>query len=500
MGVSFTKPTRLNAPDSGGQSTMSFQAAHSQALKNRNGKVGMDAVSLMAKGAESKPGTFMPTGNTSVQQNPLLRGQTYRTAWASMLPKDLRGLSRLLSSFHWFVSGVVDTRFKAITMGFRFRDSVQKWVDEEAGDEKLLSKYPFKKVADDVVREFLINDVCVAFWKKGETLPAITILNSEVLEVGWDDGKPTLKLKYAAQRNLGDDAKADLGERLHKALKDGSELIIKDDDAEYGFAVMDPRGKSGEPLSRPSVSGILDDLAYLALIDFGNWNGAWKRKDILRIWHKGYEIKNGALAGQNLYAMTRKQRNAILDAAAKISGAADVALNFDIEVENHFLPDEFFGDKAEKGALRRLGNWGGWAAIVVMDSVSRSEGFHKVLDGMKRDDVLYVRSEVKSFLESIWNSEDFLGEWYGQEATPKLSPVWTMASVFSGEQINTLGRSLVENGIISPQSYRELAGFDNEEEVERLKAASADEEGYRPVFESRQGLLQPPADTSTTTE
>ena len=114
------------------------------------------------------------------------------------------------------------------------------------GDPDHLPAY--RKIARDVVDEYLINDNAVAFWMGGSAafdrsakgkqietgrqageLPPVTVFNCE--DITYDDsfGVPSLTVKFAKTRKLNDSQMAQLGKRYTDMLVKGKALTLDEE-------------------------------------------------------------------------------------------------------------------------------------------------------------------------------------------------------------------------------------------------------------------------------
>ena len=348
-----------------------------------------------------------------------------------------------------------------------------------SGIEAVEAGYDCGQLARDVWGEFLLCDNVVAFWREreeGEPLPLVTIFDCEQVEYSDAFGMNRVKFIPKAAKLDAKTRKA-LGPRYAEAIEKGKPLELSRQQGECWRVLK--VGKRGKGLVSPGIYSVFEKLSALELLEIGDWAGAWTMKNVIRQIKKGHEIKTGNLAGQPLHFITKKISDAIKSELRTKTGAHDAVTNFDIDILYKFLDPRFFDAKKYDGILGRLKAWAG-AAGQLLDA-QLSPFVCEVLDA----EMKAARGMVGPFLEGVLNDPGFLGAARGAA----LKVVWDEHAAMPWKIRLELIRLGYTNGLLSPQSAREMFGFDDAKESGRLLEAHQHPKQYWPPFEAKQGFL-----------
>ena len=297
-------------------------------------------------------------------------------------------------------------------------------------------------------------------------------------------GAEELKIKLPKMK-LSDNNKRELGSYA-TALESGKMIPwgeVSGGQSTEHFAVR-TRGKINGGFVKPRMFSVFTELSTLDLLRKGDWNAAWRSKDVIRKYSRGHEIKNGPLAGQPIHFLKTKQAKKIRDELKTKEGVFDLVTNWDAVVSFAFLDPKVFDDIKTKGVMRRLREWAGPLAILLCEENNQpSEYWVKILD----DEVGTARSDYRRTLEKVFNDPTFFK---GAAKAPGRIQV-----AFNPNTLTTLKMILEKlrlgggNGYIAPQTAREEMGYDSDREGTRLKEAAKDRDAYTPPFEAKQGMV-----------
>lgn len=441
------------------------------------------AIDLLASGVQITPDSIRSAGIPFVRGKTMLDAQKFRVNWYGLERRALGRLARLVIERNWFASTVHKINKGLYGSGFRFRDpAAQAWAAD--------GSYPFKRLHDDLLEEWLVSDAVVAFWRTDAepgTLPIIEVPDMEDVEYAVVGGVPRIEVSVARNPKLTEGMKTVLGERMWDCVRTGRRLVIEKGNGNSGFdfAIM-KAGKSGKPLQAPAITSILDDLDYIEAVRVGDWNGAWSRREIIRHTKKGFGVSSGPNAGTARGNAKYAEIQAILRAMKNILGKTDVATNFDQEIAWLTFPKDFFAAEMLEAAHQRLIFWGGLAAILLLKTDSQITGLSGFLTDRIRVQVESFREDFAGFLAAVFNAPSFRQNF---PDAPDLTPAWSVKQLYTGDALIRLATMLSTYAIVSPQSVREMFGVSDELESARLRDAHARREDFTPPYEPRQGLL-----------
>jgi|GEM_PF-3541877 len=421
----------------------------------------------------------------------MVEAQSYRVNFYGLPVDELCRFARVQARRNWFARPVIKKNMEIFGDGFRVvGEGVDEWLHNERTG---LPRYPFRRVHDDALREWLTTSNIVAFWKKRKpgqpSLPYVEILSTENCRVETVGGVKVLKVFYNHRRqSVGKTLAGSLGPRLTACLRHGKTLeIVQGTDADFDFAALsDDKDNCG--LSVPSITTVQDDLEFIEAVRAGDWTGAWRRRVTIMHVKKGYGIQSGTNAGAVRTHAKRKQLKAISDWLKNLKGHGNAATNFDQEFEHVVFPKDFFGSDIVAGALNRLMIWGGFAAVLLLKSESQISGVSPYLMLQLRADAINFRERFADFLKRIFNSPSFRGDQdEGEGSIPVFEFQWSNRLLYTFEELVKQGEALRKGGA-SMRTLRERTGLDHEEESKRTKAEASDPGSVIPVFEFQQGL------------
>lgn len=409
--------------------------------------------------------------------------QKFRVNWYGINRKALQKIARLLVERNWFARPVHRLNMSLYGGGFQFKESdAREWATK--------GTYPFMRLHDDLLHEYLVNDCALAFWRTDagpNELPMIEVPNMEDVDYEVVGGVPTVWIKVATDRKLDESLKERMGEKLFTAVKTGKPLILAKGDAAsgYDFEII-KLGKSTGLIQPPGITGVIDDLDYIEAVRVGDWNGAWSRREIIRHTKKGFGVSSGPNAGSTRGNAKYPELQTILKAMRNLVGKTDIATNYDQAIDWLTFPNDFFSPEMVKSALQRLLFWGGLPAILLLSTDSQITGLATLLYDRTRGEVESFRERFAPFLNAIFNSESFKKNF---PAAPDLSVGWNVKSLYSSKSLTEFATFAHTYGVLAPPTIRGLFGVDDVVESARMMAAHENRDAYTPPYEPRQGLL-----------
>ena len=432
---------------------------------------------------QSSPDTVRSAGIPFVRGKTMLDAQKFRVNWYGCERRTLGKIARLVCERNWFASSVLKINKGLYGSGFRFADpAAQAWA--------ATGSYPFKKLHDDLLEEWLVSDAVVAFWRTDSdpgVLPFIEVPDLESVDYSTIGGVPRIEVTVVRNPKIDPALRSVIGDKMWDSIHTGKRLVIVKDDPSsgYDFAVM-KSGKSSRPIQAPSITSILDDLDFVEAVRVGDWNGAWSRREIIRHTKKGFGVSSGPNAGTARGNAKYAEIQAILKQMRNILGKTDVATNFDQNIEWLTFPKDFFEPAMLDAALQRLLFWGGLAAILLLKTDSQITGLSGFLTDRVRSQVESFRSDFSSFLSEIFNSPSFKKNF---PDAPDLTPAWSVKQLYTGEALVKLSTFFSTYATVSPQTIREMFGVSDALESARLQNAHTRPDDFTPPYEPRQGLL-----------
>jgi len=381
-----------------------------------------------------------------------------------------------------FVNMLLHFKQLVFTDGMRFAfgneptPAQEKWL---ARNESFLFE-----VAEDFINEWLLCDNAAILWKSSDGLPEVMIPDCEKLTYSTVLGVESLKMKLP-KMILTSKQKSELGDRYTKAVESGASIEWGDETVEH--FVVRTRGKMGAGLHMPRLYSIFQELSAMELLRKGDWNAAWRAKDVIRQYKRGHEIKQGPLAGQPIHFLKTKQAEKIRKEMRNKEGVFDLVTNFDSFVEFAFLDPKVFDDVRTKGLMRRVREWAGPLALLLCEANSTpSPEWMSLL----QTEGLHERGIYKRTLDGVLNDPSFFRG--SDKIKGRLSVEFNPNTFISLKLLLEKVRLAGGNAWASPQTAREELGYDNRVESTRMKAAGQNRESFTPPFEAKQGLVNDP--------
>lgn len=426
-------------------------------------------------GTEEHSTVALPVGSRQT----LIGALRNRPNWYAMARREIDRVARIVTERNWFVRHVHAMRLAVYSHGFKFNsEEARAWAGQ--------GSYPFRKIAKDMVDEWLHSRAVIVWWRKDSetgTLPRLHVPNAGDCEYDVVGGIPQISISMQ-RRKLTDADKETMGPRMSEAIIKGGRLVIKEGDDDFDFRVM-KEGKDCSPLPAPPLVTILDDLDFVEAIRVGDWNGAKARWEIIRHTKKGYAVTSGNNAGQPRNNAKKEELKAILAAMKKILGKQDLVTNFDQEVAWLIFPKEHFHEDLLRETKQRLLFWGGVFAVLLLKTDSQITGLSSFMMDQLRAEVLAFREDFTEFLSDIFASESFRT---GIPNAPELIPQWDVNLLYSAKGLIELATFYSTYAVAAPPTVREMFGIDNEEASRLFREAHENPMDYTPVFEPRQGI------------
>ena len=457
------------------------------------------AMSMQTNMARAALTGSCPVAGIPGKRRKLSSFQKFRTDWTTKPVVDQIGVCRAQAELNWFANMVHTTRLLLYMHGFSFTtdearsyaglDSDMDVENFEPGNPK---SYPWAEVVGDIFYDYLAVDNVVAMWRKDQDgIPHITVMDAEDVEVTIRGGFKSITITYQPDSAMASNATSKekwierLGKPMYEKMCHGGQLTIDDDDPHWAFDML-CAGKRKAGYATPAMVSILDDLDFIEMMKIGDWNGAYTRKDILRIATKGGGVSSGGNAGLPMNSPDQDELDDISGSLKKINGLSNMALSWDTAMSHVFLDSEFFGEHRTRDAIKRLIAWGGLEAALLMDGFSQVSGVSPYMARLWRPGVIQKRKDVAEFAARIFNHPSFRSD--VDEVI--LYPQFNEGALFNTEELIRLVDHRMSHALMSNQSGREMHGLDNEKEGKRIKDSHGDPLSNTPVHEPRQGIVK----------
>lgn len=426
-----------------------------------------------SKGVIRSQGSLSFQGSVGIESREIMRG--FASAW-SFNEQHLGSVLRKCRSFYelkendW-VENYVSAKSSVFSSGFQLLNS------EGANLFSPYPRYRIQSLISKIWRDYVGCSNVVAVWMDKRIpgqLPVVILLRPDAVRYRCDFGIESLEVKFE-KANLSDPQKRGLPPRIAQAIEKGEWLELDRTEGEC-FAVLSDSRDGG--LTMPRLRAVLLDLAIRDLLRIGDWNGAKARTKILRHSKKGHEIKNGELAGRPDHFYKSAFGKKLLKYLADVTGYAELATNFDMLIEYVFLDSKFFDEGIYSSVETRLDQWAG----PIMKLMRIKGEPNPELSALLRLEARAERTVMSEFLMQIFSHESF----FGKEA----SKIMWDESIFMS--MNLLREWIVSgagNGILSPQTARDMYGVSDQVESKRMREASDRRDDYTPPFEAKQGIV-----------
>lgn len=369
-----------------------------------------------------------------------------------------------------------------------------------AGGRELIDKVPsapWNRLADDLAKEYFTVSNAVVTWLTddvmqvdGQRAPRVAIVQ-DTEDIEFDDPGGIEKVRPNSSRRIDKELVRQLNamiERRDAAQQwDGWIRLGTEQETAYGERfVIASTAKRGAGYGRPSLFPLFFDLSLLETLRLGDMNGALSMRDVMRHITVGHEIAYGPMAGQPTWFLKKTQATAIAQALEKKLGSHDFISRHDLNVTFPHLDPEFFSEKKYDPVWQRILEWAG--PLFRALNVGAGEAGVIAMQAWRAEGNRH-RAWIKRALEAVLNDPDYHrgAVTTGNRVEVYFSPL-SFLSHKEGREMLSFG---IGNGLVSPQTATEMLGFELDYERERMAAAQADPESWRPVFEPKQGLLQP---------
>jgi hypothetical protein len=411
----------------------------------------------------------------------LTKKNKYRRDWMNMVPCDAISLLRYFSPRHWFLAPLIASRQAVLHDGFSLAKPAIEWNQIDGNPWR--KRVDFDRIFSDSFWEMVIASNLIVVWKhEPENVGEISfeVKDSEHHRYEYDTNK---KMNYITMPGI---TATNRVKNARKLYSDGTDQDNKP--TGLRFAVWQPC-KTSYGTQYPELAVMMDDIELLEMFRVGDWNGAYKRREMIRHSKLGYGVTAGQHAATPRTHATKKRAENATKLVSAVDGAADIATNFDHSIDWNVFPSDFFNQDATEKIRQRLVFHGGFYAQMLLSTKGQIEANGGFLLQQLRDWTLHTRDELRKFLCPILNSPSFLGSLTAD--APVIDVLWSMRSLYSVEDAINRVTKLTAAGIMSPQTSRGEYGLDNEREAKLLKEAHEDRHGYTPAFERAQGMVMP---------
>jgi len=133
------------------------------------------AIDLFAAEVPIPPTAITSAGIPISGGKTMMDAQKFRVNWYALERKQLGRIARLVAARNWFAAPVHRLNKCLYGGGFQLKDAAaRKWAAE--------GTYPFKRIHDDILHEYLISGSALAFWRTDagpSELPMIEVPDME---------------------------------------------------------------------------------------------------------------------------------------------------------------------------------------------------------------------------------------------------------------------------------------------------------------------------------
>jgi hypothetical protein len=364
------------------------------------------------------------------------------------LPRDLIKSARHFAEFNPWIELFVRLRAGFSNYGFRLKPA--KGTGKVDADWLRENRVRIHALGQQVWREFIPLSAVLVVWHDDDAEPVF--LDPEAPDVQFTDamGQPRLTFSHG----LSEEAIKQLGNPTRERLyREKSQLqIVEDDPTGHHFRVL-KRAATGKGFGRPSLTPVLTACDTFAALEAADAMLAHESRRLYKRHLLGHEIRSGPFAGHATHFLKKERAEATGKKFKNKIGVVETADNFDSEVAWDYLPTQFFDEKKFNGVRERLFAWG---APLGQMLVTRG-GIAPFLLDMLRQLVEPEREAVGNFMARLVN--DCFDP-------PEPVAVTFSNKVFRDARIAAeLLRYGVQTGALSQPTFREEAGFDEEQEL-----------------------------------
>jgi hypothetical protein len=334
----------------------------------------------------------------------------------------------------------------------------------------------------DCWNEFGLIDNCIGYWDDDGSVP--TTLDPNKCRFEDTLGLPVLYYTHG----LSETQIAMLPSERQNRYRQNTEILMNPDEGDH-FKVL-KRGLAGTGLNKPRLFSLFTTLGEIASKEYGFHALAFLMRSPTRHHKLGHEITQGAHAGKGTWFWNSRRGAAVLKQFEGRQGPHDFTSNFDHEI-TFILPDvKLFDETAWKGTNRRLMDWGGPIAQMMLADKIIEGGL-----GFLRAQVTADRQMLADFLRPI-----LLNGFDAPEGLD-LRVTWSDLIFNDPKQAAELLKFATQQGLSSVTTSRHIVGLNSEQE-DALKVREADDpdsaKKHRPAWDMSHAIAPQSGETAAT--
>jgi hypothetical protein len=197
---------------------------------------------------------------------------------------------------------------------------------------------------------------------------------------------------------------------------------------------------------------------------------------LLKQHRLGHEIRTGPHAGSSVHFIKKQRADEVEKRLKGKTGKVEITTNFDHQIEHVYLDPKFFAANKYDGVERRL-IW--WSSPLGQMILARG-GVAPFLMEILRVQALDARSLVGPYVTAVIN-EAF-------RPPVRIGVDWSTRVFRDGRIAAELLKFGLTTGPLSQRTFREEAGYDDEQEREQKQAEAEQPDAEKlPVFDASHG-------------
>lgn len=426
------------------------------------------------------------------------------------------------------VQAICRTKKTFYSAGFTAQIKKTGGKDSEAMNDRinaLMDEQDIAHVVRDLIWDQVVSDNSILVWiiDKGNVSNVMAVppgrctfsnqSGLEILKIKLDDDV-VKEIRSQYQKESGK-AKADQKLRYPQKYIDaalqGKDVELSNKDGEFWVVESNCRKFSG--LAKPSMHAVFNDILLREVMISGDWAAAMFMQNVIQHVKVGETVPSGPFAGKRDYPV--KEAIRLLQEQFKGPSKARRIYTDHTAVIQLLFPDpKVFSPEKFRKAEERLLRWGG-VIDIMMAGGGTDGGFSQGYLGKSRFEAegREIREMIGRMLRKFFMHPEVMAALgipkgsVSQTQNGKIKPRtidvsvgWDEQALKEWRQIHDALRMQLDYGGIDWTTVHELLGNNHELIRQRKTDEAAESELWRPLFEPRQGLLQPepdPEDPST---
>lgn len=343
-----------------------------------------------------------------------------------------------------------------------------------------------ERFIEDSWKEFIKLDSVIAFWSDSSPFPVT--LPPESCRYTDKFGVETLFYTHGMSKS---DLKL-LPPDEQKTFMENESIIseIPIDGGKGEFFKVLKSERVGFGLSVPGIYSIFRAAGASESMEISESSYAFSGRMKFRHHKVGHAISYGPMAGKNTYFWKPERSKSIRGIFSdKLGFLGDYISNFDHTLEYPHEDISFFDEKKWKSVEHRFVEWGGPLAVLLTPEAKVPFSFTLLAAEAKR-----TRRKMKMFLETVIN--------LAFKAPCPIQITWSNLIFNDPTILQQYLKDGTTLGAVSHHTWRDVVGFDEEREQQRLKDqaddVAANPSKYSPPYDPAHGATSETTSTKTT--